>query len=174
MNQMVSGRCQGHSHLPKVTHSMIWHCDHFAHRWSRVNCSSRYIYSIQFWSYSNIYWKGCRVARLRIVFSLPALVNRDGFPEPAPITWPTHPLAYITWFTHFRSSPDNDTGMYRVEPAKDSKAQDQGMIISLTDIQQSCMLTPSKATWDSSWTTDNILDKCESFFVNNLQSKYSY
>lgn len=114
------------------------------------------------------------MARLKIIFSLPVFVNRDGFPEPAPIDWPTHPLAYVTWFTRFRSSPENDTGMYRIEPAKDSKGQPQGKIIPLTDIRQSCMLTPSKATWDPAWTRDNVLDKCDSFLVNNMQTKYSY
>lgn len=114
------------------------------------------------------------MARLRIIFCLPKMVNRDGFPESAPVNWPTHPLAYVTWFTRFKSAPDNDTGMYRIEPARDSKAQAQGIIIPLTDIRQSCMLTPSKATWDPAWTKENILDKCDSFLVNNMQSKYSY
>ena len=114
------------------------------------------------------------MARLRIIFCLPKTVNREGFLESAPVEWPTQPLAYVTWFTRFRPSPDNDTGMYRIEPAKDSKAQAQGMIIHLTDIRQSCMLTPSKTNWDPTWTRDNILDKCESFLVNNMQSKYSY
>ena len=74
------------------------------------------------------------MARLRIIFCLPKMVNRDGFPKPAPVEWPTQPLAYVTWFTCFRPSPDNDTGMYHIEPAKDSKAQAQSMIIPLTDI----------------------------------------
>lgn len=124
--------------------------------------------------YSDIWSIGCRVARLRVIFCLPTMVNRDGFSEAALVDWPTHPLAYVTWFMRFKSSPNSDTGMYYIEPAKDSKSQAQGAILPLTDIRQSCMLTPSKATWDPMWTRDNILDKCESFFVNNMQSKYSY
>lgn len=114
------------------------------------------------------------MARLKLIFRLPSVVDRDGFPSPAPWNWPTEPLAYITWYTRFKGSADANTGMYRVEPAKDAKGQAQGAIIPLSQIRQSCMLTPSKATWDESWTTQNILDKCDSFFVNNLQSKYSY
>ncbi|KAJ3792210.1 hypothetical protein GGU11DRAFT_693789 [Lentinula aff. detonsa] len=68
--------------------------------------------------------------------------------EPAPLEWPKDPLAYVTWFTPFRALPNDATGMYRVQPAKDSKGQVQGSIISLTDIRQSCMLTPSKSSWD--------------------------
>lgn len=102
------------------------------------------------------------------------MVNRDGFSELAPIGWPAHPLAYVTWFTRFKPFPDNDTGMYRIEPAKDSKAQAQGMVIPLTDIRQSCMLTPGRTTWDPTWTSNNVLDTCDSFLVNNMQSKYTY
>ncbi|KAE9391878.1 hypothetical protein BT96DRAFT_831375 [Gymnopus androsaceus JB14] len=104
----------------------------------------------------------CRVARLRVIFRLPTTVTRNGFPEDAPMEWPTEPLAYV------------DLAMYRVQPSKDSKYQDRAAIVYLTDIRQSCMLTPSRANWDPSWTTNNILDRCKSFFVNNMQSKYSY
>ena len=92
----------------------------------------------------------------------------------APSEWPTEPMAYITWFTWFKASPHSDMGMYRVEPAKDSKGVAQNAIIPLTDIRQTCMLTPSKTTWDKVWNPKNILDSCDLFFVNNLQSKYSY
>jgi hypothetical protein len=102
------------------------------------------------------------------------MVDRDGFSVSAPLQWPKHPLAYVTWFTRFKNSPDDDTLMYRIAPAKDSKGQPQGSIIPLTDIRQSCMLTPSRATWDETWSRENILDRCDTFFVNNLQSKYSY
>ncbi|KAJ3747404.1 hypothetical protein DFH05DRAFT_1457774 [Lentinula detonsa] len=97
-------------------------------------------------------------------------VDRGGFLVPASSQWPRDPLAYVTWFTRFKTSPDHNTLMYRVEPAKDSKGQAQGSIIPLTDIRQSCMLTPGRTTWDKTWNTESILDKCDSLFVNNLQS----
>jgi hypothetical protein len=114
------------------------------------------------------------VGRLKIIFRLPTKVIQDGFVGPAPSQWPTDPLAYVTWYTRFKASPDQDSGMYRVQPAKYSNGMAQGAIIPLTDIRQSCMLTPARFTWDPTWNTENILDKCDSFFVNNLQSKYSY
>jgi hypothetical protein len=117
---------------------------------------------------------GCRVGRLKIIFCLPQTVNRDGFMVSAPQGWPKEPLAYVTWFSRFNTSPDDNTLMYRVGPAFDSKGEAQGSIIPLTNIRQSCMLTPSKAAWDVSWNTANVLDSCPSFFVNNLQSKYTY
>ncbi|KAJ3968323.1 hypothetical protein EV361DRAFT_777217, partial [Lentinula raphanica] len=69
---------------------------------------------------------------------------------------------------------DPATGMYRVEPSISSNGIPHGAIIPLSDIRQSCMLVPGKSSWDRSWNSDNILDECSSFFVNNLQSKYSY
>jgi hypothetical protein len=114
------------------------------------------------------------VGRLKIIFCLPQMISPDGFIRHSPSEWPTGPLAYVTWYSRFKASPDSDTGMYRIQPAKDSTGQEQGCIIPLMNIRQSCMLVPSRATWDHTWNSENILDKCDSFFVNNLQSKYAY
>ncbi|KAF5388791.1 hypothetical protein D9757_005570 [Collybiopsis confluens] len=77
--------------------------------------------------------RGCRAARLRVIFQLPRVVNRHGLPRPAPVNWPTEPLAYVTWFTHFKSAPDAPTGMYRIEPAKSTSGIPLGAIIPLSD-----------------------------------------
>jgi hypothetical protein len=114
------------------------------------------------------------VGRLCVIFCLLQIVDCNSFLGPAPAEWPTEPMAYIMWFTHFKPSPHDDTGMYCVEPAKDSKGLDQGYIILLTDIWQTCMLAPGKTIWDKTWDSQNILDRCDSFFINNLESKYSY
>ena len=82
--------------------------------------------------------------------------------------WPIEPLAYVTWYSVFKGLPDKTTGMYRVDPSRSSS------IIPLSSIRQTCMLTPSKHIWEESWTSDTVLDECQSFFVNNLQSKYAY
>lgn len=125
-------------------------------------------------SVSHITVLGCRVGRLRVIFRLPTTVVSAGFPTQAPQGWPKEVLAYVTWYTRFPNTPDDATLMYRIEPAVDSMNVPQGSVVFLSDIRQSCMLVPSKSTWDSSWSSVNILDKCSSFFVNNLQSKYSY
>ena len=75
---------------------------------------------------SDVKPSGCRVARLKVLFRLPVAVEWDGIQRAAPPEWPKYPLAYVTWFSRFKSTPDNDTGMYRVEPAKDSKGLAQG------------------------------------------------
>ncbi|KAF5362693.1 hypothetical protein D9757_014516 [Collybiopsis confluens] len=118
--------------------------------------------------------QGCRAARLRVIFRLPETVNRYGFPSPSPLNWPAHPLAYVTWYTRFARAPDKGTGMYKVQPVVGSNGIPLGAIIPLSDIRQPCMLVPSRAEWEKGWTSENVLDQCPSFFVNNLQNKYSY
>ncbi|KAJ3754291.1 hypothetical protein EV360DRAFT_51905, partial [Lentinula raphanica] len=116
-----------------------------------------------------------RAARIRVIFRLPQTVldKKDSKVE-APPNWPQEPLAYVTWYTRFKSAPDTATGMYKVEPAVASNGVPQGAIIPLSNIRQSCMLVPGRATWDKGWKKDNVLDECSTFFVNNLQTKYAY
>ncbi|KAF5341494.1 hypothetical protein D9757_014788 [Collybiopsis confluens] len=118
--------------------------------------------------------KGCRVAQVKVIFQLPEVVQRFGMQEPSPLNWPHIPLAYVAWFSHFKSQPSAEFGMYTVKPSVASNGIAQGAIIPLSDIRQTCMLTPNSSDWDSTWTSDNVLDKCQFFFVNNLQSKYTY
>ena len=98
------------------------------------------------------------MGRLKIIFCLPGIVDHNGFMGPAPSNRPKYPLAYVD---------HDDTGLYRIELAMDSKGQLQGSIIPLTDIRQSCTLVPSRVKWDLTWNTG------DSFF-NNWQSTYSY
>ncbi|KAJ3765994.1 hypothetical protein FB446DRAFT_654443 [Lentinula raphanica] len=121
-----------------------------------------------------VYLAGCRAARLRVIFRLPTTVHDSGALVKAPANWPREHLAYVTWYSRFKAFPDTASGMYKVEPAIGSNGVPQGAIIPLSDIRQNCMLVPSKTTWDKHWNSDNILDKCSSFFVNNLQTKYTY
>ncbi|KAJ3727562.1 hypothetical protein C8R42DRAFT_638742 [Lentinula raphanica] len=120
--------------------------------------------------------RGCRAARLRVIFRLPQMIKDpdSGFPVKAPAHWPKEHLAYVTWYSRFKSSPDKATGMYKVEPSIGSNGVPLGAVIPLSNIRQNCMLVPSKAVWDNHWDSDNILDECSLFFVNNLQSKYTY
>ncbi|KAF5350938.1 hypothetical protein D9757_014387 [Collybiopsis confluens] len=69
--------------------------------------------------------EGCRAGRLRVIFRLPSVVYRHGFPIPAPDIWPKVPLAYVSWYSRFKRAPDTATGMYRIEPALNSQHQPQ-------------------------------------------------
>ncbi|KAF5372418.1 hypothetical protein D9757_011620 [Collybiopsis confluens] len=84
---------------------------------------------------------GCRVARVKVIFCLPKIVDLiSGLKTPAPLNWPTVPLAYVEWFTQFEPKPDLITGMFRVKHLPDSTTSRnaQGSIILLSEIRQSC------------------------------------
>ena len=121
---------------------------------------------------------GTRAGRLRIIFRLPSRIPdpTTGIACDAPSAWPKYPLAYVEWYTTFTPTANNVDGMYRVSPAKDAHGRQQGSVIPLTDIRQSCMLSPNygNASPPAHWTSSNVLDECQSFLVNNFQSKYAF
>lgn len=124
---------------------------------------------------------GTRVGCVKIIFSLPKIIQRPGFQEPAPKEWPTQPLAYVEWYTRQGSLADKTHGMYKIFPAYDSQGCQQGSIIPLSNIRQSCMLIPifpkprtQEAKNLESWTPGNILDKAKAFLINNFLDLYTF
>lgn len=119
---------------------------------------------------------GCQVGRVRVIFRLPAMINRGLGPVPSPDCWPQGPLAYLELYSRLKSTSEKDHGMYairKVNVGYDSGPK--GIVIPLSQIRQSCMLFPSFGRKiDSTWTSENVLDKCDSFFVNNWSNLYGY
>ena len=68
----------------------------------------------------------------------------------------------------------------RIDPlvaSNPTSAQAQSSIIPVSNIQQSCMLFPvfpKLAPMPGDWKSENVLDKCSSFLINNWSSKYVY
>ncbi len=84
-------------------------------------------------------------------------------------------LAHIEWYSKLKGGPE-DHGMYKVQKLPHT----EGAILPLPQICQGCMLFPdftnfvSNGTKASGWQSMTVLDSCNSFFVNNWQSKYVY
>jgi hypothetical protein len=116
---------------------------------------------------------GTRIGRVRVIFTLPTVL--DNALGPSPLSWTKAPLAYIEWYTTPKTTPEPNHNMYSIRKLYRSDNTQAGSIIPLTSIRQSCMLFPvfSKET-DMTWTTDNVLDLCPSFLVNNWQNMYAY
>ncbi|KAJ7433255.1 hypothetical protein B0H11DRAFT_2259609 [Mycena galericulata] len=117
---------------------------------------------------------GTRVGRVRVLFRLPEKLD-DG--NPIPPNWPTTCLAYVEWFSTFKPKHENNHEMYSISvPPRRANGFLHGSIIPLTHIRQTCQLFPNfnRADVDPVWTTDNVLDECTSFFVNNWASLYAY
>jgi hypothetical protein len=51
----------------------------------------------------------------------------------------------------------------------------KGSILPLANIRQTCQLFPKFGQeFPSDWTSDNVLDKCPTFFINNWGGLYTY
>lgn len=101
-------------------------------------------------------------AQVRVIFRLPHELG--DYP---------HPLAYVEFFTCRRVASDT-YGMYVVRRAKVRQQRKAG-VIRLDSIRSACHLYPRFGLrCDRSWTTENVLDKCESFFVSPYLSSYFF
>lgn len=76
------------------------------------------------------------------------------------------PLAYVQWFTPLRE-PDPVFGMHVVSRST-RQFQRFATIIPITDIERSCLLTPKprQVSIPRGWTMENVLEQCETFFLN--------
>ena len=116
------------------------------------------------------------MGRVKVIFTLPKTIVAPGTHIPAPERWPKGPLAYVEWYTRQATIAHKDHGMYQISKATDSNEQQQGTIIPLANIQQSCMLFPifHGDVAERQWLPHNILDNANSFLVNNWLNKYFY
>lgn len=115
-----------------------------------------------------------RAGRVKVLFHLPEKLD-NGMPVPS--SWPSAYMAYVEWFTPFKPSHENNHNMFSISvPPRRANGFRQASIIPLTDIRQTCQLFPNfgRDNVDPEWTTDTVLDKCNSFFVNNWTSLYAY
>lgn len=125
---------------------------------------------------------GTRVGRIKVIFQLPIDLKLIGTHKTlAPVYWPRTPLAYIEWYTA-PSLTVQQQKVHNMASVHKPPLQADGClpwsIIPLTNIRQSCMLSPnfssSSSNSQSSWTSTNILDSAPSFLVNNWTSVYTY
>lgn len=119
-----------------------------------------------------------RIGRIRVIFRLPSSIPSPISPGlVVPSNYPQQPLACVEWYSNLKGAAEPDHGMYLIKkPPLRADGTCPTSIIPLTDIRQSCQLTPSfsKNNVDSKWTTDNVLDLSSSFLVNNWGSLYGY
>lgn len=108
-----------------------------------------------------IFMAGTRIARVKVLFRLPN--------EP-------EVLAYIEWYTKPNGHPDSHN-MYSIKkspPRTDNHTS--ASIVPLANIRQTCQLFPlyGEESVDPTWATDNVLDLCQKFFINNWAGLYAY
>ena len=113
---------------------------------------------------------------MRVIFTIPDMIDTSQGPRQRPDTWHSGPLAYVEWYSPTPSSAQENHGlMYRIKKMKTTQGRIPGVIIPLSNIRQSCMLSPAfEREIPRTWRSDNVLDLASSFFINNWSSKYAY
>ncbi|PPQ81799.1 hypothetical protein CVT26_010042 [Gymnopilus dilepis] len=122
---------------------------------------------------------GTRIGRVKVIFSLPKKFDTFLGPRTLPPNWPNGPLAYVEWYSPLSRVAEARHGMmYRIKRPWQNQQSGRrpGTIIPLTNIRQSCMLFPAfpREGVPPEWTSENILDQTDTFYVNNWLSKYTY
>ena len=123
------------------------------------------------------YVTGTRIGRVKVIFTLPKVMDTRFGPQEPPDFWPKTPLAFIEWYAPTPSTPLTKNGtMYHIKKPQPLQGRPPGCVIPISNIRESCMLFPSFPQGSSplDWTTNNVLDRCDSFLINNWLSKRSY
>ncbi|KAF8259555.1 hypothetical protein EI94DRAFT_1780663 [Lactarius quietus] len=106
---------------------------------------------------------GDNVGRVRVVFSIPTRYHKLIFGHG--VTVPHH-LAYVQWYVKL-AEPDQNHGMIKLCPQKDSDSNWVCSIVPVANIQWSVHLLPKFGpVVPAEWTSSNVLDRCETFFMN--------
>jgi len=106
---------------------------------------------------------GYRVGQIRVVFSLP----EDGTQAPP------ERLTYVEWFSKF-TSPESDHGMHKLKRSVESGDR-VASIIPISSIRRSVHLFPKfDKVVPEGWTSDNVLEKCSTFYLNPFTDRNMY
>ena len=97
---------------------------------------------------------GLRVAQVRLIFNLPQEFGST-----------PHPLAYVHWYTPFRTF-NEDLKMFQITRSTRNHRQ-RASIIPVTQIVRSCHLVPNFGRAAiTTWESHTALDEAPSFYVN--------
>ncbi|KAH9164278.1 hypothetical protein EDB89DRAFT_2116298 [Lactarius sanguifluus] len=112
--------------------------------------------------------KGYCVGRIRVVFSIPQKYHSRIF-DPG-VSVPLH-LAYVQWYSPLNNLDPNN-GMFKIRPQKDLEGNWICSIVPVGNIRRSVHLLPKFGpVVPAEWTSSNVLDCCDTFFVNNLTDR---
>ncbi|KAG2050853.1 hypothetical protein BDR06DRAFT_891000 [Suillus hirtellus] len=87
------------------------------------------------------------------------------------------PLAYVEWYAPLKPAAEDYHEMYLVKKClSNADGFTPGQVISLSSIRQTCQLIPNfgRTALPIEWTSDSVLDRCDTFFLNCFTSKYAY
>ena len=87
---------------------------------------------------------------------------------------PKH-LAYIEWYSPLPDSPERNHLLYKVSPLKNADGTHVCSVIPLANVRRSVHLFPKFGAFaPQDWTSTNVLDRCNTFFVNDFTDRHMY
>ena len=108
---------------------------------------------------------------IRVIFKIP---DRFILPTFGPDIEPPGTLAYVEWFTRPRHKVPAHK-MYPVSHSKRSSGIRNASVIEINSQLHPCQLFPKFGNRvNQAWTSDNVLERCEQFFVNNWLDLHTY
>src|ERR1700742_4473392 len=117
------------------------------------------------------YLSGYRVGRVKVIFSIPEKYHSALFPPGSVI--PKH-MAYIEWYSAL-TERDPNHGLYKVTALKDRDKGKICSVIAVANIQRSVHLLPRFGPYaPQEWTSSNVLDNCDTFYVNEFSDRHFY
>ncbi|KAJ7212695.1 hypothetical protein GGX14DRAFT_361455 [Mycena pura] len=113
---------------------------------------------------------GYRVGQVRVVFSLTDRVWGKVLPNTS--ARPPKHLAYIEWFSKFPASQDLNHGMYKISRPSGERITS---IIPVEHVRRSVHLFPQfGAVAPREWTSANVLEKCQKFYMSPWSDRHAY
>ena len=115
---------------------------------------------------------GCRIGQVRVIFSLHGDDAIRLFGDAANAI-PKH-LAYIEWFRLTHKAPRPYHKLYRVK-RRIQNGDRLASIVPVSNIRRSVHLFPVFGPIvPAEWTSDNVLEKCDTFYINCFSDRYAY
>lgn len=113
---------------------------------------------------------GYRIVQVRLLFQLPTRLQllREHIDDPL-----AH-LAYVEYFTPFETEYEPGSKFYKVLKSYVQHKR-KTAVIPVTSIFRSCHLIPQwGSSVDRTWTSNNVLEKCHSFYLNSFSDHFMY
>ncbi|KAI0667134.1 hypothetical protein C8Q78DRAFT_1070858 [Trametes maxima] len=116
-----------------------------------------------------------RICQVRVVFTLPDATLDFMFPALAPHQRPPRHLAHVEWFSKFPALPQRNSRMYKVTRSIEN-GERAASILPVSLMERSIHLIPKwgEAPWPRDWNSENVLDRCNVFYVNPFKDAHTY
>ncbi|KAF8273214.1 hypothetical protein EI94DRAFT_1769482 [Lactarius quietus] len=112
--------------------------------------------------------KGYHIGHVHMVFSIPRKYHNHLF-KPTVAVLPH--LAYVKWYLPLTESEPNHR-LFKICPQKDSEGNRICSIVPVGNIWQSVHLLPKfRPVMPAEWTSSNVLDQCDVFYLNTFSDQ---